>query len=145
MATRIRGQEVLVGLIVDGNLMDGSFSKVEDFRITPRADLTDSSFLGETEDEPDVMHHGYDFSFSMHEQDNRAFQVWDEIVNRHTAGVPLPNINMLVIKRYRDPGVLPVSMTMENCAIKMDSQEFGSRKDYVKSSWSGKCRTKATR
>lgn len=145
MSVRIRGQETFVQLAVNGALLSGSFTKVENFKLTPRADLTDSSFLGETEDEPDVMHHGYDFSFAVHEMDNQAFAVWNQIVNSLNAGTTLPTINMVVIKRYRDPSIAAVTVTLQNCALKMDSHEFGTRKDYVKTMFSGKCRTTQTR
>lgn len=145
MSLRIRGQETFVQLVVDGQLLAGSFSKVENFKVTPRADLTDTGFLGETEDEPDVMHHGYDFSFSMHEQDNAAFDVWDAIVADLAAGTALPQIDVLVIKKYRDPGVKAVTHTYQKCVMKLDSQDHGSRKDYVKSTFSGKCKTRKKR
>lgn len=137
---RIRGQEVFVQLIVDGDLKQGSFTKVENFKLTPRADLSDSSFLGETEDEPDVQHHGYDFSFTIHEADNQAVTVWNGIVASLTAGILLPVVNVVVIKKYRDPGVGAVVQTLQNCKIKLDSQDFGGRKEYVKNSFSGKAR-----
>lgn len=145
MSLRIRGQEVFVQAVVDGVLLQGSFTKVNDFKLTPKADLTESDFLGETETEPDVMHHGYDFSFTIHEMDNTAFQVWNQIVSSLTAGTTLPTVNLVVIKRYRDPGVKPVTMTLQNARIKLDSQDYGGRKDYVKTSWSGKCRTMKTK
>lgn len=142
---RIRGQEVFVQLVVDGDLKVGSFAKVENFKLTPRADLSDSSFLGETEDEPDVMFHGWDFSFSIHEADNKAIEVWNQILAALTAGTVLPTINVVVIKKYRDPGVKPVVQTLQNCKMKLDSQDAGGRKDYVKNAFSGKCRTMRTK
>lgn len=145
MSLRIRGGEVFAQLVVDGDLKVGSFAKIENFKITPRADLVDTGFLGEPEDEPDVMHHGYDWSFSMHETDNGASSVWDQVVSALAAGTVLPRINVVIIKKYRDTGIPPVVMTLQNCVMKLDSQDFGSRKDYVKSMFSGKCRTKKTR
>ncbi|MGZ6970965.1 MAG: hypothetical protein ACXVID_04820 [Thermoanaerobaculia bacterium] len=145
MSLRIRGQETFVQLIIDGELLGGSFTKCENFKVTPRADLTDTGFLGETEDEPDIMHHGYDFSFSIHEQDNAAFEVWDTIVADLAAGVALPQIDVMVVKRYRDPGVKPVTYTYQKAVLKLDSQDQGARKDYVKSSFSGKCKTRKKR
>jgi len=145
MSLRTRGQETFAQIVVDGDLLAGSFAKVENFKITPRADLVDTGFLGESEDDPDVMMHGYDFSFSMHEQDNRAFEVWDKTVSALAAGTTLPRIDVVVIKRYRDPSIKAVTLTLQKCVMKMDSQDLGSRKDYIKTSFSGKCRTKRTR
>lgn len=145
MSLRIRGQETFVQLVVDGELLAGSFAKVENWKATPRADLTDTGFLGETEDEPDIMFHGWDFSFSIHEQDSAAHDLWDSIVADLAAGVTLPRVDVVVIKKYRDPGVKPLIYTYQKCVIKMDSNDHGSRKDFVKSPFSGKCKTRKKR
>jgi hypothetical protein len=145
MSLRSRGQESSVFLVVDGALQQGSFTKVTDWSITPRADLTDSPFLGESTDDPDLMHHGFDFKFSCHAMDNLAFSLWDQIVSAQVAGVPMPKISVVFVTKYRDPGVNPVSITMQDCRLKMDSHDVASRKDYIKTSFSGKCRTKRTR
>jgi hypothetical protein len=81
----------------------------------------------------------------MHEHGQQAaFEVWQQVVNALVSGALLPVVNVVVIKRYRDPGVKPVTMTLQNAKIKMDSQDFGSRKDYVKTSFSGRCRRMKT-
>lgn len=145
MAKRIRGQETFVQLVVDGNLLAGSFMKVENFKITPRADLVDSEFLGETEQDPDIIFHGYDFSFQIHEVDDSALDLWDNIVATLTAGGPQPRINVIVTKRFRDPGVRAKTQTLQNAVMKLDSEGYDKRSDYVKAAFSGKCRTKKSR
>jgi hypothetical protein len=141
MSNRIRGQETTLQVVVNGQIQGRSFAKVENFKWSPRQDLSDSSFLGETEDEPDIMHHGYDFSFSIHEEDNSAVeQVLLQVVNTLTAGVQQPDITLTFIKRYRDPAMGTKTLVFPKCKLKLDSQEMGSRKDYLKSSFSGKCR-----
>jgi len=145
MALSIRGQETFVQLVVDGDLLAGSFAKVENWKATPRADLVDTGFLGESEDEPDIMHHGWDFSFSIHESDSAAHDLWDAIVADLAAGVSLPQIDVIVIKKYRDPGIKPVAYTYKSAVLKMDSNDHGSRKDYVKSPFSGKCKKRVKR
>jgi len=145
MSLRIRGQEVTVALAVDGQIIQGSFTKVENFKITPRADLSDSPFLGESEDENDVQNHGYDFSWMVHQMDDNAFIVWDKITSALANGTVLPNVSVVVLKKYRDLGIKPVTMTLQNAVIKMDSEEYGGRKEFVKASFSGKCRTKKSR
>jgi hypothetical protein len=145
MSDRIRGQETTLQVIVDGDLKSGSFSKVENFKWNPREDLSDNDFIGETESEPDIMHHGYDMSFMIHEMENSAVeQVHQLMVDALTAGVPLPKVNLVFIKRYRDPSIPVKTLIFQNVRLKMDSQEAGSRKDYLKSSFSGKCRKMVT-
>ncbi len=141
MSERIRGQETTLQVLVDGEQLSGSFTKVSDFKLTPRTDLSDSPFLGETEDEPDIQHHGYDFSFSTHEMDNKAVQLLMNMVARLTAGLPVQVINLVVIKRYRDPAAGTAAQVLQQCMLKLDGQDFGGRKDYIKNSFTGKCRT----
>lgn len=141
MSTRIRGQEVSGQLIVDGQLLLGSFAKLESFKWNPRADLTDSDFVGETESEPDVQHHGYDLSFTIHKLDAQAVAVYQNIVAALNAGNLLPQVNFVVITTYRDPSVPPTTMVFQNLRIKLDSEDVGGRKEYVKNSFSAKART----
>lgn len=141
MSNRIRGQETTLQVVVNGQIQGKSFAKVENFKWSPRQDLTDNDFLGETESEPDVMHHGYDMSFSIHEEDNSAVeQVLLQLVATLTAGVQQPDITLTFIKRYRDPALGTKTLVFPKVVLKMDSQEAGSRKDYLKSMFSGKCR-----
>lgn len=138
---RIRGQETTLQVSIGGQTQEGSFAKVENFKWNPRQDLTDSDFVGETESEPDIMHHGYDMSFTIHEKDNSAVEnVLLAIVDALTAGLPLPRVTMTFIKRYRDPSIPTKTLVFQNVKLKMDSQEAGGRKDYVKTAFSAKCR-----
>ncbi len=138
--SRIRGQEVSGQLVVDGKLLLGSFAKMESFKWSPRADLSDSDFVGETESEPDLQHHGFDFSFTIHQMDAQAAQIYLKLVTALDAGVPLPAISFVVIKTYRDPAVPIQTLVFQNVTVKLDSEDIGGRKDYVKNSFSGKCK-----
>ena len=140
MSTRIRGQEVTVGLIVDGAQQLGSFTKVEQFKLTPRTDLSDADFLGEKESEPDIQHHGFDFSFMTHEQDSKMFDLLFDIVNRERLGAPHPVVDVIVIHKYRDPGLPSKNIVLQQCVVKLDDHDIGGRKEFVKDSFSGKCR-----
>ena len=139
---RIRGQEVTVMVIVDGVPQAGSFAKITQGRWAPRADLSDTGFLGENEDEPDIQIHGYDLSFTIHEQDNGAVDaVWLPIVQAATAeNGPLPVVDIIFFKKYRDRKLPPATLTFAQCKLKLDSQEFGDRKSHATTSFSAKCR-----
>jgi len=141
MSTRIRGQEVTGQLVVDGKLLLGSFAKMESFSWKPNADLNASDFVGETTSEPDLQHHGYDFDFTIHELDNQAAQIYLKLVAALEAGAVLPAINFVVIKSYRDPSVPLTTLVFQDVKLKLNSQDIGGRKDYVKNAFSGKCRT----
>lgn len=142
MSTRIRGQEYSAYLVVDGATLLGSFAKMDSFSAKPRADLTDSDFLGETESEPDLMNHGWDMSFTIDQLDDQAAVLWDNLVSQLDAGAILSRINIVVIKTFRDPSVPAATHVYQNCRLKLDDETSGSRKDYVKNSFSAKCKTR---
>ena len=133
---------VSVVLVVDGLPQVGSFAKVTTGQWTPRTDLTDTGFLGESEDEPDVQHHGYDLSFTIHEQDNSAVDsVFLPIVAALTNGQTLPEIGLIFIKKYRDASKPAVQLSFGKVKMKLDNQGFPDRKGFVTTSFSAKCRT----
>jgi hypothetical protein len=139
---RIKGLNVTVGLVFDGVQQAGSFSKVENFDLTPNAELRDSDFLGESESEPDYMHHGYDFKFSIHETDKSVMEVYDTMVAASAAGTTLPRVDVVVITNFVDASVTAATEVLQEAVIKVDSRSVGGRKDYVKYSISGKCKSK---
>lgn len=141
MSQRIRGQEATIQVIVDGDLQAGSFTKVVNFNLTPRTDLQDSAFLGETEDDIDINHHGFDFDFEIHHQDSKAFRLLQTIVGREQDHLAHPNVNVVVVIAYRSLTEPALSFVLEKAFLKMDTYQFGGRKEYVQSKFSGKCKT----
>ncbi len=66
MSLRQRGQEVTLRVAVDGQVLAGSMLKVEDFTATPRTDLNEDDFLGETESDLDIQHQfKYQYKFNI--------------------------------------------------------------------------------
>lgn len=144
MSQRIRGQEATVQVIVDGNLQAGSFTKVMNFNLTPRQDLQETPFLGEVEDDLDIMHHGYDFDFEIHHQDSKAYAVLQTIVERERDHLAHPNINVVVTIAYRSLTEPALTFVLEKCFMKVDNYNFGGRKEYVTSKFTGKCKVVST-
>lgn len=140
MSLRIRGQEVTVRISVDGDTKGGTFAKVENFKLTERAETPESDFLGETESETDFIHHGWDFSFNVHEMDSKVFDLVQSLISKHVAGLPLPTVHVVAVYKYRDPALPSRAVVLENCKIKLDDHDVSGRKDYVKNSFSGKCK-----
>lgn len=144
MSQRIRGQEATIQVIVDGDLKGGSFAKVTDFSLTPRTDIMETSFIGELEDDLDIQHHGYDFEFTIHEQDSKARAVLLDIVAREAARTAHPAVNIVVTFAYRSSSEPSSTVVLQNCFMKLDSISIGGRKEYVTNRFSGKCKTMAT-
>lgn len=140
MSQRIRGQEATIQIVVDGDVKNGTFAKVTDFNLTPRTDVMETSFLGELEDDLDIQHHGFDFDYSLQEQDKKSHQLLMDIVAREVARTRHPAINIVVTFAYR-AGEPAQTIVLQNCFMKLDGISIGGRKEYVGNKWSGKCKT----
>ena len=141
MSQRIRGQEATVQIIVDGDLKGGSFARVTDFSLTPRSEITETDFLGEVEADLDFAHHGYDFEFTIHEEDTKARDLLFQIVQAEADREEHPAVNVVVTFAYRTG--TSSSIVLQNCYVKLDSLSVGGRKDYVTNKFSGKCKEMA--
>lgn len=141
MATlRVRGQEAQVQIVVDGDLKGSSFAKVTDFTLTPKQDVSETGFLGETEDDFDFTHRGYDWSFRTHERSDDINQVLALIVANEAQHLPHPDITIIIQVLYRDLTGTTSTITLEKCFMKMDNKTIGGSKDFITNSFSGKCR-----
>ncbi len=140
MSQRIRGQEATIQVVVDSDVKSGTFSKVTDFNLTPRTDIVETEFLGEVEADLDIQHHGFDFDFSLQEQDSKTHDLLMDIVAREQARTRHPAVNIVVTFAYR-VGEPAQTIVLENCFMKMDSLTIGGRKEYITNKFSGKCKT----
>lgn len=144
MSQRIRGQEVTMRVAVDGRVQRGSFFKVTEFTATPRTDLNEDSFLGELEDDIDIMHHGFDLSFTIQHQDQGALNFLTSIVALEQAAQQHPDIDITVIYAYRgEQGAQDQIEVYHDVFLKMNETAFGGRKEYVTSSFEGKCKRRS--
>ena len=141
MSQRIRGQEATVQIIVDGDLKGGSFAKVTNFNLNPRADLPETGFLGEIEDDIDIQIHGWDFDFETEQIDKKIADLRALIVDRERQRLPHPDINIVVTFKYRSLTEIPGVIVLEHCVVKPPGESVGGRKDYLKNKIEGKCKT----
>lgn len=138
MSQRIRGQEATVQVIVNGDLKGGSFARVTDFNLTPRTEIQETDFLGETETDLDIAHHGYDFDFTIQEEDTKARDFLLQIVLAEQNHEAHPAVNVVVTFSYRTGTTSTI--VLQSCFMKLDSLAVGGRKDFVTNKFSGKCK-----
>ena len=143
MSARIRGQEATLRINVDGEIQTGTFFKVPDFTVTPRQDLPEQGFLGETEDDIDFQHHGYDFAFTVQEQDEKALNFLSEIVDREANHEQHPKITILVLYAYRANLGNNKAEVYRDVFLKIGEKGFSGRKEYVTTSFEGKCKKRS--
>jgi hypothetical protein len=143
MSQRIRGQEVTVRVAVDGQIQEGSMFKVKEFTSTPRTDLVEEDYLGELESDIDIQHHGFDFSFSIDNQDQIPLELLSEIITREQTQQQHPAITMTVIYAYRETDASNRVEVYHDVFLKVADQGFSGRKDYVTTSFEGKCKKRS--
>ena len=143
MSLRQRGQEVTVRIAVDGVVQPGSFFKVTEFTTTPRTDINEESFLGELEDDLDIQHHGFDFSFSVQIQDEVVLDFLTTIVDREQFALQHPSIAITVIHIFREPGARNQVEVFHDVFLKLNEQGFSGRKEYTTASFEGKAKRRS--
>lgn len=144
MSARIRGEEVTIRVAVDGDPIPGSMFKVEDFTITPRTDLVEDDFLGETESDLDIQHHGFDLAWSIQTQDARAIDLCDDIIGREQNNLQHPDITITVMYAYRERGERARALVFRGCFLKEDETGHGGRKDRVVVKYQAKAKRRST-
>ncbi len=143
MSLRIRGQEITIRVAVDGQVQLGSMVKVTEFTVTPRSDLMEESFLGELEDDLDHQHHGFDFSFTIQNEDAIALEFLSTIVEREQNAEKHPDVTITVIYNYRESGVRNRVEVYHDVFLKITETGFGGRKEYVTTGFEGKCKKRS--
>lgn len=141
MSARQRGQESIIRFSVDGQVAKGSFAKITDFSAKPRTDIVEDDFLGETESDLDIQHHGWDFSFSVQNIDSATLEYLHDIISREQGRIRHPQITMTVMHLYREAGAEDKVQVFHQCFLKVDEHGFGGRKERTKTTFSGKCKT----
>lgn len=143
MTQRMRGQEATIRIAVDGVIQRGSMFKVRDFSATPRQDITETSYVGETEDDLDFQHHGFDLSWSVDMLDDTTIDLLSKIISREQNGEAHPEITVTVIYLFREgaaAGGGKIVVYHTNMVIKQGDESFGSRKEYISIKYEAKCK-----
>lgn len=144
MSLRIRGQEITMRVSVDGATQGGSMFKVSELTVTPRTDLQEGDYLGESETDVDVMHHGYDLSWSVDMQDPVVIDLIDDIQARNEAGAKPQDVTLTVIYRFREDNVPGRIVAYHEGVMKIDDEAAAGRKDRIKNKMSAKMKTRVT-
>lgn len=141
--SRIRGKEVTLNVVVDGQVLAGSFVKVNDFTATPRADLVEKPYIGESEDDLDVNHKGWDLSFSIDVEDEGPLTLYQDIADRERGNQTHPLIILVATYNYRKPGVSKRTVRYQKVFLKVDEEGHSGKNEYVSVKFSGKCKRRS--
>lgn len=144
MSLRIRGQEVTLRVAVDGATQEGSMFKVTDFTTTPRTDLQEADYIGESETDIDIQHHGFDFSFSVDMQDGVTIDLLDDLANRNANAEVPQDITITVIYTMREPNTSGRIVAYHDCFLKIDEEGAPGRKERIKTKFTCKAKSRIT-
>lgn len=137
---QLRGSETSLMIMFDGQLqMGSSFAKIENWTMTPMTELRTLSFVGQQLHESDLIHHGFNFSFTIRECQGDFNDIMDNIITNINQGTAQVDISFIITKKYRDP-VLPTVLNCAGVTFKVDDETVGGRKDYAKAKISGFCK-----
>lgn len=143
MSLKIRGQEATIRFNVDGQPQSGTWLKVKDFTATVRSDLVEEDYLGEVETDIDFQHHGFDFTFTVDNQDNKAISFLTDIIERERNHLKPPDITITVIYRYREPGARATVEVYSDVMLRVNETGFSGRKDNISTSFEGKAKRRS--
>src|SRR5262252_2087769 len=131
MSLRQRGEEVSVRFLLNNAPMGGSWLKVQDFEVTPQEDLKESDFLGESETDYDRQHHGYSLTWTCHILDGALLDYLDQVAAAEAAHLAPEDLRVQVLYAFRDPTVKKRVVTYYRGVVKVASEGFRGRKEYV--------------
>lgn len=140
MSSKARGQEAIIRIAVDGQIQEGSMFKVTDFTATARTDINEDDYLGETETDLDIQHHGWDLAFSIDYQDAAAIEFTENVIAHEIEQSAHPDITITVIMTFREPNTRGKILVYHGVYLKQDEESIGGRKEKIKGKFSGKCK-----
>lgn len=138
MSQRNRGSEITAQVIIDGDLLKGSWAKVMEWNISPRQEISETGFMGEIEDDLDFSHHGYDFDMSFQEIDGSLRDVLIQFVALEQSRGRYPDVQIVLTFKHRAGQDGSETIVLENVKFKFDSISGASKKDFINTKISGK-------
>jgi len=136
MASRIKGQEVEIRLVVDG-VIQGTLTDIRSFDVTPKFEKLEEQYLGETFKRYDEIFNGVDFSMELHIEDSTVLAFMKKILERATRRVPGTKVNIKAKLNFAN-GQTPIVL-LNDCFFEDVPLNFGGRSEYGQVTISGSC------
>ena len=128
MAERIKGQEVIVKFIKDGQIVD-EISAIQSCDFTYDMATLSEGYLGETTDRKDDVFHGISGSMEVHDEDGGIFAFIESIVERARRKVPLFQVDLMGVFQY--PSGAQKKILIPDCRFGKFPVKIGGRASYV--------------
>ena len=127
MAQRIKGQEVSVLLLLNGE-PQSSTNAVRSFSVEQQVEVTSEGYLGESTNRRDEVYNGVSGSLELHMDDPDVFDVVQAIINRATRSTAGTSINIKAALTF--PSGVMKRVLVKDCFFGSIPMEFGSRTDF---------------
>lgn len=136
MAQRIKGQEIVLSVLVNGT-EQVSLTDVKSFSITPNFDILEEGYLGETHNRYDEIYKGIGVELEVHTEDEGVFAFLEAVKDRAQRRTPGTTINIMATLNY--PNGQRPRIVLYNVFFADMPFNIGSRSDYASFKLSGKC------
>jgi len=126
-ATRIRGQEIELLLIIDGSVVE-NLTNFRSFEVAPKLELQEEGYLGQATNQYDEIFNGVRGRAELHIEDETIFEVWDSIIARAKRRQPGTQINIKATLNFPNgdrPRILITDAYFGETPL-----NFASRSDY---------------
>ena len=136
MSQRIKGQEVIISIIVDGELQT-RIDSIQDASIEFDLEILNEGYLGETADRYDEIFNGVSFECSYHLSNQQALILAQAIANkaqRRAGGA----VRIDVAGTFAFPNGDFPSLLLPDLSFGAIPFDVGGRGEYVKGSLTGK-------
>lgn len=137
MAQRIKGQETLVQVVVQGAVQN-TLTDIRNFELTPKFTKLEEQYLGETTKRYDELFDGVDFKMDLHFEDAGVLNFIDIVKQRATNQTPGVKINIQATLNFPGTGQRP-RIILSDCYFENLPIEFGGREQYGQFTISGSC------
>lgn len=127
MAQRIKGQEVEVLLILDGEQQE-AITAIRSFEVELMNEIISEGYLGESTDRVDDIFRGVSGTIGLHFEDSRIWTLFVNIINRSKRRTPGSTINIKTTLNF--PNGQRPRIIYPNCFFGAIPIGFGSRSDY---------------
>ena len=136
MSQRIKGQEVEVLIVVNG-VPQVTIADVRSFNVTPRFEIKEEQYLGETSMRFDEIFNGVTFDMELHFENQDVFTFVQTIKDRASRRTPGTVINVKATLNF--PNGQRPRIILKDCFFGDTPVGFGSRSDYGTFKIDGRC------
>jgi hypothetical protein len=124
---RIKGQEVSLSIVVDGEVQS-TLTDIQSLEVTRELETTEEGYLGETSKRYDEFYKGYSGSITMHTSSPGVFDFMQAVQDRAQRRTPGTVINIKATLQY--PSGDRRRVVMNDAFFDGIPLNFGSQTDY---------------